>query len=358
MLRTYGQIEEAKRAALTCQSIFVLAWMHALLQERRTYIPQAWTKFYEFSNADVRVARVLIEQLTGQGGTDWEFIRGLLQFVIYGGRIESQFDSNVLVSYLNTLFNGQKITGQRGQQVASGIEIITADNIKEFVNHTAKSIPDEDEPALFGLPANIRFSWQLTEAEETVARMRNALFQCPDEWSNYWTGPRESAEYLNAVIFKAKSTQEILSASEKGDFLQNPVNLSMLFRPTTLLNALRQATARKMSKALDELRLVSSWDNRPQAGAVLSMQVKGIQLQGALFDGLLRETTSSSPPTTVAPPLALSWMPLDSSPASSSDSVLVPLYSDSDRQSLIASVTMPCRNPDQWNIAAVALFLK
>ena len=68
MLRTYGQIEEAKRTALTCQSIFVLAWMHALLQERRTYIPQAWTKFYEFSNADVRVARVLIEQLTGQGG--------------------------------------------------------------------------------------------------------------------------------------------------------------------------------------------------------------------------------------------------------------------------------------------------
>ncbi|PAV81528.1 hypothetical protein WR25_18204 [Diploscapter pachys] len=185
-----------------------------------------------------------------------------------------------------------------------------------------------------------------------------SLFMCPDEWSNYWTGPRESAEYLNAVIFKAKSTQEILSASEKGDFLQNPVNLSMLFRPTTLLNALRQATARKMSKALDELRLVSSWDNRPQAGAVLSMQVKGIQLQGALFDGLLRETSSSSPPTTVAPPLALSWMPLDSSPASSSDSVLVPLYSDSDRQSLIAPVTMPCRNPDQWNIAAVALFLK
>lgn len=68
MLRTYGQIEEAKRTVLTCQSIFVLAWMHALLQERRTYIPQAWTKFYEFSSADVRVARVLIEQLTGQGG--------------------------------------------------------------------------------------------------------------------------------------------------------------------------------------------------------------------------------------------------------------------------------------------------
>ena len=44
---------------------------------------------------------------------------------------------------------------------------------EEFVNHTAKSIPDEDEPTLFGLPANIRFSWQLTEAEETVARMRN-----------------------------------------------------------------------------------------------------------------------------------------------------------------------------------------
>ena len=49
---------------VTCQSIFVLAWLHALLQERRTFIPQGWTKFYEFGASDVRVAKSFVEQLT------------------------------------------------------------------------------------------------------------------------------------------------------------------------------------------------------------------------------------------------------------------------------------------------------
>ncbi|CAO4359783.1 unnamed protein product [Caenorhabditis nigoni] len=64
LLRTYTQIDRNGRSVVTCQSIFVLAWLHALLQERRTFIPQGWTKFYEFSASDVRVAKSFVEQLT------------------------------------------------------------------------------------------------------------------------------------------------------------------------------------------------------------------------------------------------------------------------------------------------------
>lgn len=35
------------------QLLFVLSWFHALLQERRTYIPQGWVKYYEFSYGDL-----------------------------------------------------------------------------------------------------------------------------------------------------------------------------------------------------------------------------------------------------------------------------------------------------------------
>ncbi|KIH68600.1 dynein heavy chain [Ancylostoma duodenale] len=40
LLRTYSQIDDARRSVLTTQATFVLAWLHALLQERRTFIPQ------------------------------------------------------------------------------------------------------------------------------------------------------------------------------------------------------------------------------------------------------------------------------------------------------------------------------
>ena len=39
------------------QIIFLLGWLHAIIQERRTYIPQGWTKFYEFSYGDLRAAQ-------------------------------------------------------------------------------------------------------------------------------------------------------------------------------------------------------------------------------------------------------------------------------------------------------------
>jgi dynein heavy chain 2 len=45
------------------QALFALAWFHALVQERRNYIPQGWTKFYEFSNADLRVGAEIIDRL-------------------------------------------------------------------------------------------------------------------------------------------------------------------------------------------------------------------------------------------------------------------------------------------------------
>ena len=47
------------------QLLFVLSWFHAVLQERRTYIPQGWTKFYEFSPADLRSAADICDAAAG-----------------------------------------------------------------------------------------------------------------------------------------------------------------------------------------------------------------------------------------------------------------------------------------------------
>jgi dynein heavy chain 2 len=41
--------------------LFLLACFHAVMQERRTYIPQGWTKFYEFSYGDLRAGTFVME---------------------------------------------------------------------------------------------------------------------------------------------------------------------------------------------------------------------------------------------------------------------------------------------------------
>lgn len=43
--------------------LFLLACFHAIMQERRTFIPQGWTKFYEFSYGDLRAGTYVVEVL-------------------------------------------------------------------------------------------------------------------------------------------------------------------------------------------------------------------------------------------------------------------------------------------------------
>eukprot|EP01105_Mastigella_eilhardi_P022238 TRINITY_DN5471_c0_g1_i1.p1 TRINITY_DN5471_c0_g1~~TRINITY_DN5471_c0_g1_i1.p1 ORF type:complete len:3987 (-),score=1077.90 TRINITY_DN5471_c0_g1_i1:1263-13184(-) len=56
----------AKGGVLRAQTLFVLAWFHAVVQERRKFIPQGWTKFYEFNEGDLRAAAEMIDKLVQQ----------------------------------------------------------------------------------------------------------------------------------------------------------------------------------------------------------------------------------------------------------------------------------------------------
>src|SRR3546814_2632415 len=42
---------------------FLLACLHGLVQERRNYIPQGWTSFYEFSYGDLKVRNKFSQDL-------------------------------------------------------------------------------------------------------------------------------------------------------------------------------------------------------------------------------------------------------------------------------------------------------
>lgn len=55
--------------------------------------------------------------------------------------------------------------------------------------------------------------------------------------------------------------------------LDAPVNLSDLFHPETFLNALRQKSARQLKIAIDELKLVSSFEkNKIGGGTAIALE--------------------------------------------------------------------------------------
>ena len=130
---------------LRSQALFALAWFHAVIQERRCYIPQGWSKFYEFSQSDLRAGANIIDRLCKNSGKhdlviytfadfsssssfsffqtgspEWDFMHGLMQYAIYGGRVDNAFDMRVLISYLTQIFNNTTIPGQASTPAKGG----------------------------------------------------------------------------------------------------------------------------------------------------------------------------------------------------------------------------------------------
>jgi len=69
----------------------------------------------------------IINDAGGRGNISWEFIHGLLELAIYGGRVDNPFDSRVLMSYLKQVFNSEVIGEQnRGSKKLGPMTIPTS----------------------------------------------------------------------------------------------------------------------------------------------------------------------------------------------------------------------------------------
>lgn len=157
-------------------ALFSLAWFHAACQERRNYIPQGWTKFYEFSLSDLRAGYNIIDRLfDGAKEVQWEFVHGLLENAIYGGRVDNCFDLRVLQSYLKQFFNSSVVDEPNQRNKKSTFPYsISLPNSCSILDYRAviEKLPEDDKPSFFGLPANIARSSQRMTSSQVIAQLR------------------------------------------------------------------------------------------------------------------------------------------------------------------------------------------
>ncbi|KAM3875467.1 cytoplasmic dynein 2 heavy chain 1 [Diretmus argenteus] len=184
LLRTYESWtpEQISKGGVLAraQSLFCLAWFHAVCQERRNYIPQGWTKFYEFSLSDLRAGFEIIDRLF-EGGKpfQWEFVHGLLESAIYGGRIDNPSDLRILRSYLEQFFSARLFSSSAGQRKSKGgahsfpaqISLPNSCSILDY-RSVIENLPEDDRPAFFGLPANIERSSQRITSSQVISQLR------------------------------------------------------------------------------------------------------------------------------------------------------------------------------------------
>ncbi|PKU42265.1 cytoplasmic dynein 2 heavy chain 1 [Limosa lapponica baueri] len=135
---------------------------------------KGWTKFYEFSLSDFRAGFDIIDRLFED--FQWEFVHGLFENAIYGGRVDNYFDMRVLRSYLEQLFNSQVIgsLNARGKKMTvfpCSISLPNSCSILDYRN-IIESLPEDDKPDFFGLPANIARSSQRMISSQVISQLR------------------------------------------------------------------------------------------------------------------------------------------------------------------------------------------
>lgn len=151
---------------------FLLAWFHAVVQERLRYLPLGWSKAYEFNDSDFDAALDTIDSwLTsmakGRANVDpahipWVAIKTLIKQAVYGGRVDSDYDQRVVDAIVDRIFSPRAydpdfalVDLDQGQdQSEGGGGVVTVPEGTQMAQFVAwvHALPEREPPAWLGLP--------------------------------------------------------------------------------------------------------------------------------------------------------------------------------------------------------------
>jgi Dynein heavy chain C-terminal domain/Dynein heavy chain AAA lid domain/Dynein heavy chain region D6 P-loop domain len=111
MRSSYAKISEAVLSECPHRAfrplVYVLAFFHANVQERRKYGKLGWNVPYDFNETDFRISMALIGTYLTKAHDNkddlipWGTLRYLIGEAMYGGRVSDAFDRRVLTTYLD-----------------------------------------------------------------------------------------------------------------------------------------------------------------------------------------------------------------------------------------------------------------
>lgn len=153
LIQQWRNTLEKKRDAKLLKTYIVLFIFNAVIQERRSYVPQGWSVSYEFSDADLKTALDIIGWIEKSLSfkMDWSVLKELYRLIAYGGRISNVQDQKILKANLDDFFS-DKIMTNTWSPLEFKLSIPLSYNIQDYINALHR-LPDSDTPEMFGLSA-------------------------------------------------------------------------------------------------------------------------------------------------------------------------------------------------------------
>eukprot|EP00767_Chilomastix_cuspidata_P003100 gnl/Chilomastix_cuspidata/322.p1 GENE.gnl/Chilomastix_cuspidata/322~~gnl/Chilomastix_cuspidata/322.p1 ORF type:complete len:2547 (-),score=680.75 gnl/Chilomastix_cuspidata/322:1353-8993(-) len=153
--------------------VYVIAFIHTTVQERRKYGPLGWCIPYEFGTPDFSASiQFLQTYLYGLDphsrkgpGISYSTIRYMISEVHYGGRVTDDYDRRLLKTYAEEWLHPRVF--QDDFEFYTGYAIPKYSNIVE-ARASIEQLPLLDKPQVYGLHANAELTYRAKQANEVL----------------------------------------------------------------------------------------------------------------------------------------------------------------------------------------------
>ncbi|CAF4954820.1 unnamed protein product [Pieris macdunnoughi] len=139
-----------------------LSILHALVLERRAYVPLGWSQYYEWGWGEVSLVRACVSQSTNTS-------RSLCE-AVYAARVPTAPDRRVLRALVASSLGD---SSQANTYTLPGLNapLPYADSLQDYIS-ALENLPELDSPELLGLAKNCRLAWERKAAENIVSGLR------------------------------------------------------------------------------------------------------------------------------------------------------------------------------------------
>eukprot|EP00927_Polykrikos_kofoidii_P034569 TRINITY_DN29308_c0_g1_i1.p1 TRINITY_DN29308_c0_g1~~TRINITY_DN29308_c0_g1_i1.p1 ORF type:complete len:3708 (-),score=892.28 TRINITY_DN29308_c0_g1_i1:94-10965(-) len=153
--------------------IYVLAFFHAIVQDRRKFGRIGWNVAYDFNESDYKISARLLNLYLQKcfdknEVTPWETLRYLIGEAMYGGRVTDQYDRRVLNTYLLE-YLGDFIFDQNVKfffsRAGHDYGLPPEGNAAHYQAHVL-TLPINQSPSVFGLHPNAEINYFMSSAQD------------------------------------------------------------------------------------------------------------------------------------------------------------------------------------------------
>ncbi|XP_058460067.1 cytoplasmic dynein 2 heavy chain 1 [Malaya genurostris] len=271
LLEQHAAMVTRKRDYKSIKMYVGLFMLHSVVQERRAYVPQGWTKWYDFCDSDLRTAMQLI-RYSDEFNTlkiHWPLIQGLCEKVAYGGRIDNDNDFGKLEHLLREFFD-EKIMTSRWKPMFMNISFPNSNHLDDYVK-VLDQLPDTETSSLYGIPLSTNASRDVIFCRNTLKELRQMYFSSASAkncekrvkpiivlWNKLMNGT--IAQRVTGVIERNKNTDDpwmifVLSELTIVSNLYDAINSSL----QTIKNSLKEIST---VSGKDRTILVTLCDNQ------------------------------------------------------------------------------------------------